>query len=97
MVAEKGQPLLMLVVEFPYFCIFRVGCKHFDATLFCTTELVLSSVPVFDDACFIRLCVFAFCSNCSMKLRSASFTNCFLNVRSDQDSFTLAAKFKLPC
>ena len=28
-VAEKGLPLMMPVVEFPYFCIFRVGCKHF--------------------------------------------------------------------
>ena len=70
-----------------------LAAKVLEATLVLTTELVLSSVLVVDEVCFIKLCASAFSFNQLLKSRSVGLIKCFFTVKSDQDSFRLGGSF----
>ena len=72
-------------------CVFAANA--FDATFDFVTELMVSSVFALVAVFFIKSCASAFSFNKSLKSRRVGFTQCFLTVKSDHDSFILGGSF----
>ena len=72
-------------------CVFAANA--FEATFDLVTELMVSSVLALVAVFFIKSCGSAFSFNQSLKSRRVGFTQCFLTVKSDHDSFILGGSF----
>ena len=82
-------------------CVFAANA--FEATFDLVTDqklllillscLLVSSVLALNAVFFIKSCASAFFFNQSLKSRKVGFTQCFLIVKSDHDSFVLGGSF----
>ena len=68
------------------FC-FVFAANAVEATFDLVSELVVSSVFALVEVFFIKSCASAFSFNQSLKPSRVGFTQCFLTVKSDHDSF----------
>ena len=72
-------------------CVFAANAS--ETTVVFVTELLLSSVLALVPLSFIKSCASAFSFSQSLKSRKLGFTQSFLTVKSDQDSFILSGSF----
>ena len=72
-------------------CVFAANA--FKATFVLVTELLVSSIFALVAVFFFKLCASAYSFNQSLKSRRVGFTQCFLTVKSDHDSFILGGSF----
>ena len=82
---------LCCCLRFLLCCVFAANA--FEATSVLVTELFVSSVLALVAVFFPELCASAFSFNQSLKSRRVGFTQCFLTVKSDNDSFILGGSF----
>ena len=88
----KGDVLAVATFSYVLFCCISEA-NVLEESLDLVTALVLSSVFVIIDVCFIKSCTSASCFNQSLKLRSVGFTHCFWTVKIDHDSIIMGGNF----
>ena len=74
-----------------------IASNALEANFDLVTELLVSSVLSLNTVFFIKLCASVFSLNQSLKSRRVGFTQCFLTVKGDHDSFILGGSSVRQC